>query len=282
MLPQPDDGFAWVQVAGGDALVCRALERFALHLFTTHAWRIGSAPANRRDDGWSEAAAAVGVDAGHLVRVTQVHGSAIFAARGDAALATRADPPAADIVVTDDRRIAIAIQTADCVPLLIADRRSGAVAAAHAGWRGMAARVPQKAVAALQGEFGSDPADLIAAIGPSIGACCYEVGADVRDAFAAAGFEGDHMRPWFTDAPRPTARNPSMPGIPRSLPRPDRWYFDGWSAVRHQLEKAGVRPDHVHAANLCTGSHLELCSYRRDGSAAGRMAAVIRSCGAGG
>jgi hypothetical protein len=188
--------------------------------------------------------------------------------------------PAADIVVADDRRIAIAIQTADCVPLLIADRRSGAVAAVHAGWRGMAARAPQKAVAVLQEEFGSHPADLIAAIGPSIGACCYEVGADVRDAFAAAAFDVDQLSRWFTDTPRPTTRNPSMPSVARSLPRPDRWYFDGWSAVRHQLDLAGVLPKHVHAADLCTGSHPELCSYRRDGAAAGRIAAVIRSCGA--
>jgi YfiH family protein len=259
--------------------VCRALEPYAAHLFTTRDWRLGSAPADRRDDAWSDVAAAAGVDAGHLVRLTQVHGSAVVVARGDAALTTLSPRPAADIVVADDRGIAIAIQTADCVPLLIADRRSGAVAAAHAGWRGIAARVPQKAVAALREHFGSHPADLIAAIGPSIGACCYEVGVDVRDAFAAASFDVDQTSCWFTDAPRPTARNPSMPSVARRQPRPDRWYFDGWSAVRHQLEQTGVPPDRLHAADLCTGSHPELCSYRRDGSAAGRIAAVIRSRG---
>ncbi len=258
------------------ALVCRALEPFAAHLFTTREWRLGSAPADRRADAWAEVAAGVGAAPDRLVRLDQVHRADVVVVRGEFLLPPQSALPAADIVVCADDRFAVAVQAADCVPLLVADRRTGAVAAAHAGWRGMAARVPQEAVAALVRELGSSPADLIAAIGPSIGACCYEVGSDVRQAFADAGFDGHALSRWFADAPRPTTRNPSMLGSPH-LRRPDHWYFDGWAAVRDQLEASGVPAEQVHAAELCTASHPELCSYRRDGVAAGRIAGVIRA-----
>ncbi len=159
---------------------------------------------------------------------------------------------------------------------LMADTRTGAVAAAHAGWRGLAARVPQIAVDALTRQFGSAPADLIVAVGPSIGACCYEVGADVRDAFVQAGFEEGHVRRWFFDRPQPTAMNPSIPAL-SSTRRAQHWFLDGWRSARDQLHAAGVPDQQIHIAALCTASHQEiLCSYRRDGKGAGRMAAAIK------
>src|SRR4029078_13150461 len=87
---------------------------------------------------------------------------------------------------SNDPLVAIAIQTADCVPLLLADSRSGAVAAAHAGWRGLAAGVPAAAVSALARAFDARPADLVAAVGPSIAAPSYAVGPDVAERFTAA------------------------------------------------------------------------------------------------
>ena len=96
-------------------------------------------------------------------------------------------PADADILVASGHQVVAAIQTADCVPVLIADTRTGAVAAAHAGWRGLAQRVPLAAVEAMVNGFATRESQLIAAIGPSIGACCYEVGGEVRDRFAAAG-----------------------------------------------------------------------------------------------
>ena len=162
--------------------------------------------------------------------------------------------------MSDDPRLALAIQTADCVPLLIADRRTGAVAAAHAGWRGLAARVPVVAVEALTREFGSRPADLVAAIGPSISAARYEVGADVRERFAASGCSRAQMARWFADADRPS-----------------HWHFDGWRSARDLLEAAGVPAAQIHASGLCTASHPDLlCSFRRDGMGAGRVAGAIR------
>src|SRR5437867_2335423 len=245
-LPEPTGGFAWVQAPEGPALVCRSLEPVAPHLFTTRPWLLGSAPADS-EAAWQEVAAAIGVGNGRLARVHQVHGSRVVAARPN-------DRPDADVVVSADGDLAVAIQTADCVPLLIADLRTGVVAAAHAGWRGLAARTPAAAVEALVRRFAVRPADLVAAAGPSIGACCYEVGADVRRRFEEEGFVPGELAAWFLMEPRSTPRNRSFAGVP-STPRPDRWYFDGWAAARDQLLATGLEAGQIHVAELCTASH---------------------------
>ena len=273
--PRPADGFEWRETPAGPALVCRALDLYAPHVFTTRGWTLGSAPDGDRRAGWEEVARVLGLDVAHLARAHQVHGASVVVHRADEPQRS-AELQQADVIVSDNPALALAIQAADCVPLLIADRRTGVVAAAHAGWRGMAARVPEVAVQALAREFGSRPADLVAGAGPSIGACCYEVGADVRDAFRRGGFADAVLAGWFFAAPQPTDRNPSMPGLP-DTPRPHHWFFDGWAAARHQLEHAGVPPHQIHIAGLCTASHSQLlCSFRRDGPSAGRLAAVIR------
>ena len=275
MFLKPNDGFVWVQVSGGPALVCEALG--VPHLFTTRSWALGSASEADRPAAWDVVGRSLGADAGHLCRAHQVHGATAIVRRAG-------DPPCgsqplaeADIIVSDAASRVLAIQTADCVPLLVADRRTGAVAAAHAGWKGMAAGVPHKTIAALVREFGSRPEDLVAVAGPSVGACCYEVGADVREAFTRGGFAGDDVERWFFAAPQPTDRNPSMPGLPEQS-RADHWFFDGWAATRHQLVEAGIPASQIHSAELCTASHPGvLCSYRRDGKGAGRMAGAIRT-----
>jgi YfiH family protein len=272
-LPQPNDSFRWVQAGPRPALVCLALEPFAPHLFTTREWRIG---ARDERSGWIEIAGAMDVDQGRLVHVHQVHGADVVVRRAGE---TSADYPSADIIVSNDSSAALAIQTADCVSILLADRRNGAVAAAHAGWRGLAARVPSTAVEALAREFGSHAADLVAAVGPSIGACCYEVGADVRHRFDDAGFSRETMALWFSELPQPTPRNPSMAGLPAAA-RPNHWYFDSGTAARDALVLAGVPFDQIFAAGLCTARHPDaFCSYRRDGTGAGRLAGAIRPRG---
>jgi purine-nucleoside/S-methyl-5'-thioadenosine phosphorylase / adenosine deaminase len=273
MTPQPNDGFEWVQAAGGPALRCAALAPLADHLFTTRPWRLGSSSPGSKDEGWPDVAAALRVDPPHLARLHQVHGAAfVVAAAGGGE-----PPPFADIHLTRDADLALAVQTADCLPILLADPRTGAVAAAHAGWRGLAARVPEVAVAALAERFGCHPGDLVAAVGPSIGACCYEVGADVRDATTRAGFSNRELERWFFEKPQPNAVNPSMPAV-STVRREHHWFFDAWAAARAQLERAGVPPDRIHVAALCSASHPDLfCSYRRDGRPAGRMAAAIRA-----
>src|SRR5256885_2223149 len=191
MLPQPNDRFRWRQTRAGPALVCAALEPYAQHFFTTCHWTLGS-PSPDPTAGWLEVASAAGVDGHHLARVHQVHGAA-------AVLRRQGEPPSrdlpdADIILSDDPALALAIQTADCMPLLFADRRTGHVAAAHAGWRGLAARVPEAAVGALVCELACRVDDLVVAIGPSICADRYEVGEDVRQTFEAAGFRAEVAR----------------------------------------------------------------------------------------
>jgi YfiH family protein len=278
LLPQPSEAFDWVQAAAGPALVCRPLDPIALHLYTTRHWALGVRTVGNERGAWADVAGALELETARLVRVRQVHSASVVVAREGESEREGADGAReADIIVTDEPGLGLAVQAADCVPLLIADERTAAVAAAHAGWRGMAAGVPSAAVTALTREFGSRPSDLIAAIGPSIGACCYEVGIEVRDRFEAAGFGPGRIARWFCAEPRPSSRNPSMPGIPRPL-RSSRWFFDGWSAVRDQLEQAGVPAARIFVAELCTASHPDtLCSYRREGSAAARMAGAIRS-----
>ena len=261
-LMEPSDGFALVQADGKSALVCRPLAAIAQHLYTTRQWVLGTQIPAEASDAWSEVAHAIGVDTDHLVRVRQVHGASVHTATGAASDRSRV-PPEADVVVAGDPSLALVIQTADCVPLLFADARLGVVAAAHAGWRGLAARVPAVAIAALVREFGSNAADLVVAAGPSISAVRYEVGDDVRQRFEEAGFDRSRLDRWF------------LPGS-----RADHWQFDGWQAARDQLADAGMVADRIHVAALCTATDSDLfCSYRRDGSPAGRMAAVIRPRG---
>jgi YfiH family protein len=275
LLPSPPDSFAWTDHAGRPALVCTPLAEVATHFLTTRSWPLGT----RRDestgvDPWRDVADAAGVDIGRLIRVRQVHGIAVASG-----LPLPAGPfPAADIVIARDSTVACAVQTADCVPLLIADRKTGAVAAVHCGWRGIALNAAAAAVAALSRGWGSAPGDLVAALGPSIGACCYEVGLEVRQHFADQGASEDALARWFLAGPASSGRNRSMPAVSsRQTGRPGHWFFDGWRAVAEQLQSAGVSKADIFAAELCTASHDVFCSYRRDGEAAGRLAAVIRS-----
>jgi polyphenol oxidase len=275
-LPKPNGGFDWVQLPAGPALVCRPMEAHAAHILTTRGWQLGS-PSVSDEHGWGQLAQAIKVGPAHLARVRQVHGAAAVVLRKARAAAdsdrSRAD---ADIIMSDASTVALAIQTADCLPLLVVDQRTGCVAAAHAGWRGLALSVPLVTVERLASEFGSRPADLIVAIGPAVGACCYEVGEDVRARFEQAGFSTAQMARWFMVNPRASAGNPSMPSL-SSRRRAHHWFFDSWQAARDQLESAGVPADQVLVAGLCTASHAgAFCSYRRDGAAAGRMAALIR------
>ena len=264
-----------MQGAAGPALACRALEPFADHAITTRTWALGAGTILTGRDGdraWTELAAALGRP---IVRAHQVHGADVLIRRAGDPLP--AALPDADIIVSNDPAVAIAIQTADCVPILIADRRTGAVAAAHAGWRGLAADVPRVAVEALTREFGSRPADLVAAAGPSIGACCYEIGSEVRQRFEEAGWPESRTSGWFFERAQPTPANPSMAGLGTD-PRPGHWYFDSGRAAADQLESAGVPRDQIFLAELCTASHPGvLCSYRRDGAGCGRIAGAIRA-----
>jgi YfiH family protein len=271
-LPAVPDSFEWREESWGAALRCTPLQTIAPHLFTTRQLALSS----QRD--WDALAAAVG--ARGIQMGTQVHGREALVVRRDtrarasSGTGRRAAPetrPEADILVSNDPGIAVAVRAADCVPILIGDPQSRAVAAVHAGWRGTAAGAASAAVAALTREFGARPADLVAALGPSIGPCCYEVGSELVDAFAAAGHARDLVDRWFVSPP-PRRGSLAPPGDAPRL------RLDTWAANRDQLVLAGLDEQSIHTCGLCTASHLELFpSYRVEGRAAGRIAGVIRS-----
>lgn len=261
-LPQVSDDFEWTNESWGAALRCRPLAVIAPHLFTTRQLELSS-PAHLRALGQS-------VGASMVAMVHQVHGRHVVVIRkGQQIPGSR---PEADALISNASDIAIAVRAADCVPLLMADRTRGVVAAVHAGWRGTVARVAVAAVDALGRAFGSRPQDLIAAIGPSIGACCYEVGSELVDAFAAAGHERYLIDRWFLSPP--SARGSHV----RSA-----LALDVARSNTDQLILAGVPEDQIFLSGLCTAMHLDvLTSYRKEKENAGRIAGVIRTRAAAG
>jgi YfiH family protein len=247
--PQVARGFSWQELPAGRVLVAEALLPYARHAFTTRGFGRRDVPDH---DGFTGLAEFLELDAAAIRRVRQVHGREVVELRSGREDGTS---QSADALVSFDASRAVAIAVADCVPILLADRRRRAVAAVHAGWRGTAARVVVAAVDVLARD-GVPPSDLIAAIGPSIGSCCYQVDAPVRDALIAGAPTADD---WLT---------PDGDG---------HWRLDLWSANRDQLLTAGLEAEAIHVARYCTADHLDDCySYRREGAAAGRMFGAIR------
>ena len=252
--------FYWTDESWGAALRCTPLGTIAGHFFTTRHLALG-ASNGEEPDGWDRVADTAGVQPRSLRRVRQVHGAKAVLYRRPAATAI-VDRPVGDVLASDDPTIALAVQVADCVPILMADPRTGAAAAVHAGWRGIAGGAVGAAVAALVDGFGAKAHDLVAALGPSIGPCCYQVGAELKEAFRTAGFSRADVDRWFSRHDDP----------------PSGLRLDLWQASRDQLVAEGLDPAAIHAAGLCTFTRSDLFfSYRRDGTGAGRMAAVIRA-----
>ena len=257
-MPPPPvlEPFYWVEQSWGVALKCRALDPIAAHLFSSRQLELSSA------DDWRRVGEALGVT--QVATLAQVHGREVVTVRrGSLAPPGR---PQADGVVSDNPDVALAVRAADCVPLLLADPATGVVGAVHAGWRGTAAGAAAALVSALAREFGAKAGNLVAAVGPSIGACCYEVGPDVVDAFAAAGHPRYLVDRWFV-APPPRRGSGERAAL----------CLDLAGATRDQLVLAGVREENIHLSRLCTAMHLDVfTSFRAENKRAERIAGVIR------
>jgi YfiH family protein len=177
--------------------------------------------------------------------VRQIHSDIIVVAEHTGCLAE------GDALITNRPGITLSIRTADCLPILMADPKNRAVAAVHAGWRGVTLGIVPKTVKAIADRFGTRPQDLVVAIGPGIGACCFEVGPEVAVQF----------QPWF----------------PERDDLSNRTKVDLVETIIRQLGRNDVTLGQIGTADLCTLCHPDLFhSYRRDHEQAGRMTATIR------
>lgn len=164
-----------------------------------------------------------------------------------------------DGAITDLPGVMLGIQTADCVPVLIADVSKRVVGAFHAGWRGTVARIVEQGIAKMRLEYGSRPEDLIAAVGPSIGTCCYAVGEELRSEFESQfSYAGKLFR---------TVDGGQM-------------HLDLWEANRRQLLDAGVLPGRITIVGECaactvSGGEKKYFSHRADRGFAGRMMSMV-------
>jgi len=221
----------------------------------------------------------IGADEMHVAALRQIHSDVVH--RVDrASLNAFKDGCRGDALFTRERGVLVVVQTADCVPILLVDTKRRAVAAIHAGWRGTLQRIAAKTLGRMQMEFGAQAKDVIAALGPSIGRCCYEVGPEVATEFyaqfpsarewfdgpfdaAAAGENDPNWLPWLTRRP---------PG--HSLP-PPRVHLDLIAANRAILIDAGIAGKNIFASGFCTACRTDLFFSHRREHASGRMMGAI-------
>ncbi len=195
-------------------------------------------------ENWRRLEASTGLG---FARVRQVHGTRVLSLERPTA-----PEEEADAVISAAPGVAACVSVADCVPVLVADPLSGRVAAIHAGWRGTIARAALEGVRALASSAGARPGELLAAIGPSIGPCCYEVSVDLATRFAR------EIGPGVVE---------DGPGGPR---------LDLWEANRRILQEAGLLRERVNVLARCTACDREsFFSHRRDRGHTGRHAAFI-------
>ena len=247
MSPCSDGGFHFEDRPGGWRVglfdVLAGLDSVA-HAVTTRLGPEVPPQVTAADPAAGQIARALGLTG--LAYARQVHGDRVLPVRdGDLA-------GDADALVTNEASLGLMGRSADCPIILLADPVSGAVGMAHASWRGTVARIAMKLVAAMAGHYRVDLSRMVGCICPSAGPCCYEVGPDVVAQARGSGAE-------------------------LFLPVQDgKTCFDLWSANAHQLVRAGLSAPNVHVAGICTICRNDLFpSYRVEGAAAGRFAAVI-------
>jgi YfiH family protein len=208
-----------------------------------------------------------------LITIRQVHSDIIH--RVDSA---PAQPLTGDGLITATPGLLLAIQTADCIPVILVDAKRHAVGVFHAGWRGTVQRIVEKGVGEMHRQFGTRPRDIQAAIGPGIQGCCYEVGEEVRTRFESQFEYGASLFHEVKDSDPVrekypllflTARAPGHSELPKKI------FLDLVEANRRQLLDAGVVKKNIEASSLCTNCNPDLLfSYRAEKGKTGRMMAV--------
>lgn len=200
---------------------------------------------------WDKLAMAFEIPMENFLVLNQVHGDNIFVIKPHGDYFTSREALNYDAIVTNRTNLAICIKTADCVPIFIVDRVKKVIAAVHAGWRGSALGITAKVVRLMQNQYGSQPPDLLAAIGPSIGKCCYEVDTAAADAFRSQTNADAFL----------------LPGK-----RKDRWMLDLVEANRCQILDCGIPDANIEVSGLCTVCRQDaFFSHRGSGGITGRQ-----------
>jgi polyphenol oxidase len=221
----------------------------------------------------------LGADELRLLTLRQIHSDIIHVVTSPEQVPTKGKSFNGDGLITGLSGMLLGIQTADCVPVLIADTRQRVVAAVHAGWRGTAKRIAEKAVGTMRARFASRPQDLRAAIGPAIQQCCYAVGDEVIEEFESQFLYAKKLFCEVYDEDPVKKKYPLLfmtaraPGHSRIGPQ---MHLDLIKANRRQLLDAGLSKKNIWAAEECTSCRTDLLfSHRSEGGYTGRMMAAI-------
>jgi polyphenol oxidase len=237
--------------------------------FLTHAFCTRQGGASREDyrslnmsfregdeeflvlQNWGKLAAAFAIPVEQFLVVNQVHGDRIFIIEPRGSYFSSRDDLNYDAIVTTRAGLAVCIKTADCVPVFIVDKVQKVIAVVHAGWRGTALAICAKVIRLMQKQYGSLPQDILAAIGPSIGLCCYEVDSVVADSFGTQKNKGSFLFPQ-------AAKN--------------KWLLDLPEANRRQIMECGVPEKNIESSGYCTMCNQDIFfSHRAAGGVTGRQ-----------
>jgi YfiH family protein len=240
-------------------------------------------PGDRVLQNRAKFSTALGAGKMRVVTLRQIHSDIVYVI-GAAETPQGEQALQGDALITREPGVLLSVQTADCIPILLADTKQRAIAAIHSGWRGTARRIAEKTLGRMQMEFGTRPQDVIAALGPGIGGCCYEVGHEVVKEFTA---KFSNASEWFTgpfDALENGDNDPNwLPWLtmrpPGHAPPAPRAHLDLIVANRSILTGAGIAAKNISSSGFCTACRRDLFfSYRRERTTGRLMAAIgIRS-----
>lgn len=245
-------------------------------------FNLGFTAADKRDAVQRNRAdflVALGAEGSRLLTLKQIHSDIVQVVTSPEELPSNGKSLTGDTLVTNLEGVLLAVQTADCVPILVADIKQGVVAAIHAGWRGTAKRIAEKTAGAMRARFGSKPQNLRAAIGPAIRQCCYAVGEEVIEEFESQFAYAKKLFSEVYDKDPVKKKYPLLFMTARAPGHSDigpQIHLDLIEANRRQLLDAGVAKKNIWAAEECTSCRTDLLfSHRAEDGYTGRMIAAI-------
>ena len=249
--------------------ICPQLEQYnwLIHAFTTRCGGVSSLPekalnltfglSDKRENvikNREKVLKALDIPYNFLITIKQEHGKKVVSLKGTD---SKQDDTRyiGDAIITDQSELALAIQVADCFPIFIVDGKKKVIANIHAGWRSVIGGIISNMVEIMKMNFDCQEKDLLAAVGPGIGACCYEVGGEVIEKFRELSPQGGIF--W----------KPASSGY---------YFLDLLGVIKEQIHLQGLKSKQIKALELCTACHPDLFfSYRKEGERSGRMMGII-------